>query len=206
MMSDMQPPSGSTWIIETFNAGGPVMWPLLVLSLVSVSMTIERAAFWMRQGRGNAHGHVSKLASVLAADNTDGVEKLAQDGVIADRVARRLAKHGANDATAIELVERFRPAIERFSASMATIITAAPLLGILGTVLGIINSFDLLGQSQGSGDIAGVAAGIAQALITTAFGLTVALVSLFPHMMFRARAERCLAMIERLTAAALSKK
>ncbi|MCA9294481.1 MAG: MotA/TolQ/ExbB proton channel family protein [Phycisphaerales bacterium] len=202
----MDSPQGVAWIVQTFEAGGPVMWPLLVLSLVSVTMTIERAVFWLRQRRGMTGGRVTRLAEALRGGDSAQVRQLADDGVIADRVARQLVEHGASEASAVELTERYRPAIERFAASMATIITASPLLGILGTVLGIIQSFDLLGQSQGSGDIAPVAAGIAEALITTAFGLIVALVTLFPHMVFRAQAERCLALIERLSAAALSGK
>lgn len=202
----MESAQGTAWIIEMFKAGGPVMWPLLVLSLISVTMTIERAGFWFRQRRGLTAARAANMAHALRTGDSARVRKLANDGVIAERVARELAEHGASEASAIELTERYRPAIERFAASMATIITASPLLGILGTVLGIIQSFDMLGKSRGSGDIAPVAAGIAEALITTAFGLIVALVTLFPHMIFRAQAERCLAMIERLSAAALSKR
>ncbi|MEM7622209.1 MAG: MotA/TolQ/ExbB proton channel family protein, partial [Planctomycetota bacterium] len=77
-----------------------------------------------------------------------------------------------------------------------TIITAAPMLGILGTVTGIIRSFSLLGGEAAVTDPAAIAAGIGEALFTTAFGLTVALITLFPHAAFRSQADRCLARFE----------
>ncbi len=87
---------------------------------------------------------------------------------------------------------------------MSTIITAAPLLGILGTVIGIIRSFRILGApSEGQlTDPSAVSAGIAEALLTTALGLIVALVTLFPYMIFRANMERALGRLESVIAAA----
>ena len=81
--------------------------------------------------------------------------------------------------------------------------TAAPMLGILGTVLGIIKSFGLLGASVDAGaaaDPTAVATGIAQALYTTAFGLTIALLTLFPYAIFRACADRAFTRLETFTA------
>ena len=79
-----------------------------------------------------------------------------------------------------------------------TIITMAPLLGILGTVLGIIQSFDLLGQS-GIQDPKAVTGGIAQALITTAAGLSVALVTLVPFNILVSRVQRATRLLENVT-------
>ena len=88
---------------------------------------------------------------------------------------------------------------------LSTIITAAPLIGILGTVLGIIDSFQLL-SAAGSDPISDptqVAGGIAKALITTAFGLIVSAFTLFPYALTRASASRCIGRLESIGAAAI---
>jgi biopolymer transport protein ExbB len=86
--------------------------------------------------------------------------------------------------------------MRRFMSALDTIITIAPLLGILGTVVGIIESFDMLGAS-GIEDPMAVTGGIAKALITTASGLTIAIVTVFPYNFFNARIERAAQIIEK---------
>jgi biopolymer transport protein ExbB len=83
----------------------------------------------------------------------------------------------------------------RYMGVLDTIITLAPLLGILGTVLGIIDSFDLLG-ARGARDPMAVTGGIARALITTATGLGIAILTLIPYNYFRAKSENALNEIE----------
>ena len=117
-------------------------------------------------------------------------------------VARRLLKHGATEAVAVEVVEAQRPRLDRFMVSLSTIVTAAPLLGILGTVIGIIQSFRLLGEQTTLTDPRDVSAGIAAALLTTALGLLVALITLFPYMIFRSHVDRALGRLESVIAAA----
>ena len=85
--------------------------------------------------------------------------------------------------------------------ALSTIITAAPLLGILGTVIGIISSFQVLSEQTAATDPRSVSHGIAEALLTTAAGLTIALVTLFPYMAFRGQIDRTLGRIELLAAA-----
>ena len=117
-------------------------------------------------------------------------------------VARGLMDHGTSDAVAVESVEAQRPRLDRFMVTLSTIITAAPLLGILGTVVGIIQSFRLLSQDTMLSDPREVAGGIATALLTTALGLVVALLTLFPYMLFRSHAGRAIGRMESLIAAA----
>ena len=85
---------------------------------------------------------------------------------------------------------------------LSTIVTASPMLGILGTVTGIIQSFELLGGSQSIIDPNDVSGGIAEALITTAAGLIIALMALFPYMIFRTQSERALGRFEAIVTAA----
>ena len=117
-------------------------------------------------------------------------------------VAKSMLKIGASDAVAMEAVESQRPRIDRFMVALSTIITAAPLLGILGTVLGIIQSFRLLGEQAVLTDPSDVAGGIAAALLTTALGLIIALVTLFPYMLFRGWSSRAIGRLDALIAAA----
>jgi len=180
------------------------MWPLLLLSLVSVMLSLERAVFWLGTHRSGRRVWVEKIAERLRLKDAEGVRAMLKtDRTIYAEIAASLLAGRTTDSTAVVLVETHRHTFERWSTALSTIITAAPLLGILGTVLGIIQSFDLMGRSGPVVDIDGVAAGIAEALITTAFGLIVALVTLFPYMVFRAQAERCIGSIERLVAAAV---
>ena len=118
-------------------------------------------------------------------------------------IAQLLIKEGATDAVAVEAMEAQRPKIDRFMGSLSTIITAAPLMGILGTVVGIIRSFRILGGGEGDlTDPSVVSLGIAEALLTTALGLVVALITLFPYMIFKGQVDRAIGRVESLVAAA----
>lgn len=183
--------------------GGIVMVPLIIMSVVSLCLIIERIWFWVSlHGPGRAR-HLVKLNQAFRLGNLKAVRKLVPaNRSIYDQVSRQILEHGATDAVAIEAVETQRPRVDRFMTSLSTIITAAPLLGILGTVLGIIKSFDLLGGQQTLTDPQMVSVGIAEALLTTAMGLAIALLTLFPYMVFKAHVERSLGRMESLIAAA----
>ncbi len=183
--------------------GGIVMVPLLCMSVASLCLIIERIWFWVSlHGPGRAE-HLSKLNQAFRMGNLKAITKLVPaNRSIYDQVSRQILEHGATDAVAIEAVETQRPRVDRFMTSLSTIITAAPLLGILGTVFGIIKSFDLLGGQQTLTDPQMVSVGIAEALLTTAMGLAIALITLFPYMIFRAHVERSLGRMESLIAAA----
>jgi len=192
-------------IAEIFTRGGPLMWPLLALSLVSIALIIERAIFWLGLHRRGRDQWIADLADRLREGDDAGARAIvASDRSFYASVGSALLSTPAHDGLAVEMVERYRRHFERFGVTLSTIITAAPLLGILGTVTGIIQSFELLGQTRNIADIESIAVGIAQALITTAFGLVVALVALFPYMIFRAQADRVVGSIERLAAARLA--
>ncbi len=191
---------------EIFEQGGWVMWPLLLFSVVSVALSLERSFFWMsthRPGRGN---WLDRLADRLRVGDWPAAQAItAKDRSIYGRVTAKLLDRSPTEATLIELIELERPKIERFALGLSTIITAAPLIGILGTVLGIIESFQLLGGNGGGpiSDPTLVAGGIAKALVTTAFGLIVSAFTLFPYAMLRANASRSIGRLEALGAAAI---
>jgi biopolymer transport protein ExbB len=182
--------------------GGWVMFPLLALSIISLTLIIERLWFWIALHNPARHDLLRKLNDALRRGEKSKVEKLlARDRSPYALAARHLLRHGSTDAVIIEAIEAQRPKFDRFMVTLSTIITAAPLLGILGTVLGIIRSFNLLGDQATLTDPRMVSGGIAEALLTTALGLVIALMTLFPYMAFRAQGERAQARLETVMAA-----
>ncbi|MBT4530967.1 MAG: MotA/TolQ/ExbB proton channel family protein [Phycisphaerae bacterium] len=183
--------------------GGYVMIPLLILSVISVTLILERCWFWLLVGGRGSIGYLEKLNALLRRGEFDkATELVKRDKSPYGFVAKALLSEGTSDAVAMEAVESQRPRIDRFMVALSTIITAAPLLGILGTVLGIIQSFRLLGEQSVLTDPSDVAGGIAAALLTTALGLIVALITLFPYMLFRGWSSRSISRLESVIAAA----
>ncbi len=183
--------------------GGYVMIPLLILSLISVTLIFERCWFWLLVGGRGSLPRLEKLNALLRrGDFSEASNLVERDSSPYGEIAKAMMAQGTSDAVAMEAVESQRPRIDRFMVALSTIITAAPLLGILGTVLGIIQSFRLLGEQSVLTDPSDVAGGIAAALLTTALGLIVALVTLFPYMLFRGWSSRAISRIEAVIAAA----
>lgn len=196
---------------QIFRDGGWAMWPLLVLSVLALTVTFERCVFWLRTHRAASRRRYARLLRLLAKnDRGEAAALAARDRTVyarfADALLRRPAGEGGpSEAEVITAAEDLRPAVERFSTLLSTIITAAPMLGILGTVTGIIDSFGILSSADAVRDPTLVAGGIAEALYTTAFGLLVALLALFPYVVFRTQADRCLTRLETLGSAILAR-
>lgn len=190
-------------LMTLIDKGGYVMVPLFILSIISVALILERCWFWLLVGGRGSMKRIEKLNSVLRrGDFANAKEIVKRDSSPYGQVAKQLLEDGSSDAVAMEAVEIQRPRIDRFMVALSTIITAAPLLGILGTVFGIIQSFRLLGEQSVLTDPSDVAGGIAAALLTTALGLIVALVTLFPYMLFRGWSSRAIGRLESIIAAA----
>ncbi|MEM1446614.1 MAG: MotA/TolQ/ExbB proton channel family protein [Planctomycetota bacterium] len=186
--------------------GGPVMWPLLALSVVSLTITIERVWWFASAGRSSAWQAARSVAATLRESKTDQASSgLRRAGPVFGGFLREFAgdSRDVSDARLAEAIETHRGRAERFLPTLSTIVTAAPMLGVLGTVLGIIESFELIGgqsTSLGPGgmDPRDVGADIAEALISTAAGLVVALLTLVPYVAIRGRAEAMLGKLEAL--------
>jgi biopolymer transport protein ExbB len=186
-------------MMNVFIRGGPVMYPLLACSIIALTVIIERLLFWIREDmRRNQPlvDHILELCQMgdwnavreRVAGSKDYVTRILVSGILHKEFS--MAK--AMESAAAEEIKRMR----RFMGVLDTMITVAPLLGIFGTVLGIISSFDLLGAS-GIEHPEAVTAGIAQALITTAAGLGIAILSVFPYNYFNTRVENAGLTIER---------
>lgn len=179
------------------------MVPLLALSVISLALIFERTLFWLTLHRPRRIRQLSVLNNAFRRGDRDAaIAAVGNDRSPYGCIARKLMEHGSTDAVAVEAVQEYRPMFDRFMVTLSTIVTAAPLLGILGTVIGIIQSFKLLGEQATLSDPQDVAGGIAAALLTTALGLIVALFTLFPYMIFRGQVDRALGRLESIIAAA----
>lgn len=189
-------------ITEILSKGGPTMWPLLALSVITLALILERSIFWLRTHRPGRAQWVLDVVERLRAGDEPGVRAMAAtDRTIYSRIVKSLLDIPVHPALAVEIAERYRSAFDRYSAWLSTTVTAGPLLGILGSVSGIIRSLGLLGGGGHASSVEAAAAGIAEALIATGFGLAIALVTLFPYMIFRAQIDRAIGNIELLVAA-----
>lgn len=198
-------PTIATGIAQNFNdlldKGGPMIIPLLVLSVIGLTLSFERLWFWLRTNNTAVTTRVGRMAELLRRGDKHGAKVLAdRHHSVYDRIVLSLLAEDATEAAAVAAIEQQRPRMERFMASLSTIITAAPMLGILGTVLGLIGAFDTLSQ-LGENDPRKLSPDIGKALISTAAGLVVTVVILFPYNAYRAQLERALGRIETLAAA-----
>ena len=177
--------------IETFQHGGPVMWPILVTAIIAVAVVLERIFWWTRECfRCDAQKREAVLEKVEKGD-VEAASNLARDSQ--DPVLRMLW-HGLNHHhSSLQGALQVAAGIEidragRFLAVLDTIVTLAPLLGLLGTVTGIMNSFNFVGNEELAASK--VSGGIAEALIATACGLTIAIFALIPFNYFGRLVER----------------
>ncbi|MBD2412000.1 biopolymer transporter ExbB [Nostoc calcicola FACHB-389] len=190
-------------IQNLFAAGGVVMWPLLGFSVLGVALIIERIRFWVRINQRQSRV-VRDVLNLYRLDNVVGaMDKLQKN---ADLPLARIF------LSALELEEpnpeEFRlaleseaqaeiPVLKRFQNIFETIISLAPLLGLLGTVLGLITSFASLNLGDvGGSKTASVTAGISEALVSTASGLIVAIFILMFANTFRGLYQRQIALIQ----------
>lgn len=190
---------------ELMNRGGIVMWPLLFMSVLSIALMFERCFFWFGIHRSLRDNFDRYLNGLRRGDGKIVKSLAARDLSPYGELANRLVEGTDSESVSVEVVESQRPRIERYMLVFSTIVTAAPMLGILGTVLGIIRSFELLGAQETITDPRDISAGIAEALITTAFGLVVALIALVPLMACRGQIERAFGRFDAMTAAAHEK-
>jgi biopolymer transport protein ExbB len=186
-------------MIEIFIKGGPVMYPLLACSIIALTVIIERILFWIREDMLRDQSLVDDILELCRKGEWDEVrDRVAgsKDYIIRILVSGILHKEfsmtKAMETAATDEIKRMRS----YLSVLDTMITVAPLLGIFGTVIGIIMSFELLGSS-GIENPQAVTAGIAQALITTAAGLGIAILSVFPYNYFNTRAENAALAIEK---------
>ena len=187
-------------MLELMYKGGPVMWPLLVCSIVALAIILERMVFWIQVSRNRNQELINRIFTLTENGEFETAIKESENTrcLVCRILSGGLAHRNYGLAQSLEAAAMFE--IEKMKHRLSvldTIITAAPLLGILGTVSGIIVSFDLLGDA-GIEDPKAVTGGIAQALITTATGLSIAIVTLLPYNALTRKVEKITRHIEQL--------
>lgn len=188
---------------DLMHRGGVVMWPLLALSILAVALLIERGWFFLQTNNAARLRRVETMGKHLRAGERQEAQRIADaDMSVYGDAVRRVLSEKVTETAVADAIESQRRRLERFLPILSTIITAAPMLGILGTVLGIIGSFEVLSDQTASRDPSLVGQGIAEALITTAAGLVVALVTLLPYNLIRAQVDRTLSRLELLLTSA----
>jgi biopolymer transport protein ExbB len=184
-------------LIQMLAKGGPVMIPLLVCSVVALAIVVERLRFWWRHGDTGPAERAIELAERGRLDEALEVARGARTAT-ARVVAAGLAERGAAAGAVMEAAAQAEAGgLRRYLPVLDTIITLSPLLGLLGTVTGMIAAFGILSTS-GMNQPHAITGGVAEALIATAVGLAVAIATLVPYNYFLARAEQALDAMERL--------
>jgi biopolymer transport protein ExbB len=171
-------------MLELFQKGGPVMYFILLCSLVAAVIIIERLIYFhrirvdedsllARLKASLARGQAQEALSLCEA-HPSPIANLMKVGLENRRQPKQVIREAILDAANLEV-----PRLERFLSTLGTVGNLATLLGLLGTVTGNIKSFGVIGQLGVVGDPGLLARGIAEALLTTAFGLIVAIPVIF---------------------------
>jgi biopolymer transport protein ExbB len=185
-----------------FAAGGVVLWPLLAFSILAVALILERLIFWgrvyKRQDRIvrqvlNLYKHNPQAAVALLTQHQDlPIARIFLGALQLERPTPEEFRLALESAAQAEL-----PLLRRFNTVFETIINVSPLLGLLGTVLGLIQSFASLRVGDiGGTSTTGVTGGISEALVSTAAGLIVAISTLLFANLFRGLYQRQRALIQ----------
>jgi biopolymer transport protein ExbB len=178
--------------MELFRHGGPIMWPIALVSFVTLTMVLERTVFLLQERGTRDPGVVTKMFELIEQQGYEAAIRLGRNSK--DSIARILSEALSNKeyslssaflrASSIE-VSRIQQGI----TVLDTCVTAAPLLGLLGTVTGMMNTFGALGEGDIAASASKITGGVGEALIATAAGLVIAIVGLVPYNILNSRVE-----------------
>ena len=187
-------PDGSAMtMMDLFHAGKEIMWPMLLVSFIAITVVVERLLFIARENSNREPEVVEKMLEAVERRDIEGALAIGRKSK--DFIARILVYSLSNRDYSLSnaFVRASSQELARFNQGMATLdtcITAAPLLGLLGTVTGMMRTFGALGTGDVSGSTAAITGGVAEALIATACGLLIAIMGLLPYNYLNARAEQ----------------
>jgi biopolymer transport protein ExbB len=178
--------------MELFHAGKIMMWPILLVSFIMITVAVERVLFIVRENSRRQPEVVEKMLEKVEMNDVDGAVEMGKKSN--DFVARILVyalthkEHSLANAfsrAANQELQRYQQGLP----TLDTCITAAPLLGLLGTVTGMMGTFGALGGGDIGAAASKITGGVAEALIATACGLLIAVTGLLPFNYMNARVE-----------------
>ena len=180
-------------MVEIVKSGGWLMAPIILCGIIAMGIILER--FWtLQQKRVIPEDLTSKVWGWGKKDQLDQkqIQVLHQGSALGQILAAGLINRDRERSVMKDSIEdtgrHVVHELERYLEALGTIAAVSPLLGLLGTVIGMVDVFTTI-TSQGVGNAAALAGGIAQALITTAAGLTVAIPALIGYRYFRNRVD-----------------
>jgi biopolymer transport protein ExbB len=171
--------------------GGPVMVPILLCAFVAAAVVGERCFWWLRESSRRDPEKLEKILAALENGDINAAVQIAEGSL--DPIIRMIYRGLNHVHTSLQGALQLAAGIEleragRFLTVMDTLVTLAPLLGLLGTVTGLMRAFLSVGSAELS--VVAVTGGIGEALIATACGLGIAIISLIPFNYFSGRLTR----------------
>jgi biopolymer transport protein ExbB len=184
-------PKDTSWknfLLENFVKGGPIMWPILIVSIIALAVVLERIFWWLGRWMRRDPKRIEKVFTAIESGDVAEASRLSRGS--RDPVLRMMFNGLNHQHASLQGALQVAAGIEikragRFLVVMDTLVTLAPLLGLLGTITGLMRSFSFLGNEELA--VQAVTGGIAEALIATACGLGIAIFSLVPFNFFTSR-------------------
>ena len=176
------------FLVDNFIKGGWIMWPILVTSIIALTVVIERVFWWLGRWFRRDPKRIEKVFTAIEVGDVAEASRLSRD--TRDPVLRMMWNGLNHQHASLQGALQVAAGIEikragRFLVVMDTLVTLAPLLGLLGTITGLMRSFASLGNEELA--VQAVTGGIAEALIATAAGLGIAIFALVPFNFFTSR-------------------
>lgn len=190
-----------TGLLEHISRGGPIVWPILVVFALGLAIIIERVIFLWRK-RIDADSLMNRIGERAACEEWDACQSLC--GQFENKPVSRVLQAGLEcrqmdrmemENVLQEAILQEIPGLERFLSTLGMLAAIAPLLGLLGTVTGMINTFDMI-THYGTGNPRMMSGGISEALVTTMLGLSVAIPILLCHTLLTRHTENIIAQME----------
>lgn len=186
-------------MLQLFLEGGFVMWPILALSIATLSVVIERVIFLVTEARSRDQVAVRRIFHLVEQGQIDQAAS-ALDGS-GDMVVRVLSQGLEHRDTSLSeaMLESSSAELDRYNRGLVvldTAVTLGPLLGLLGTVVGMMRVFGIIGGGDLAGNEQVLTGGISQCLVAVTFGLSVAIVAIVPLNYLNARLEKARRQLE----------